>query len=134
MSQASSNVLCRHVTAEDMSTGRVGAPLGCCYMRLVNWEEGSYRITDKPYPRGEIIIGGENVSLGYFKLPDATKEEFLEEDGRRWFRTGDIAEVHPDGAFKIIGESDNSTVKSQAERTHGVSSLRHCLFQIVRRI
>lgn len=40
-----------------MSTGRVGAPLTVNDFMLVSWEEGSYRITDKPYPRGEIIIG-----------------------------------------------------------------------------
>jgi len=91
-----------------MTTGRVGAPLGCCDMRLVSWEEGNYRYTDKPYPRGEVLIGGENVSMGYFKLPDATGDEFFESDGRRWFRTGDIAEVHPDGVFKIIGKHYNN--------------------------
>lgn len=42
---------------DDMSTGRVGAPLTVNDFMLVSWEEGSYRITDKPYPRGEIIIG-----------------------------------------------------------------------------
>lgn len=40
-----------------MSTGRVGAPLTVNDFMLVSWEEGSYRVTDKPYPRGELIIG-----------------------------------------------------------------------------
>ena len=26
-------------------------------IKLVNWEEGNYKVTDKPRPRGEIIIG-----------------------------------------------------------------------------
>jgi len=69
-------------------------------LRLVNWEEGGYRVTDKPYPRGEIYIGGDNVALGYFKREDST--DFFEEDGVRWVKTGDIAEVHPDGVFTII--------------------------------
>ena len=36
--------------------------------RIINWEEGNYRVTDKPNPRGEIIIGGDSiakVSLNY---------------------------------------------------------------------
>ncbi len=70
---------------------------------MVSWEEGNYLITDKPYPRGEVHIGGDNVALGYFKSPEKTAEEFYEEDGRRWFRTGDIGEVHPDGVLKLIG-------------------------------
>jgi long-chain acyl-CoA synthetase len=66
----------------------------------VNWEEGGYRTTDKPYPRGEIYIGGDNVALGYFKKEST---DFFEEDGKQWVKTGDIAEVHPDGVFVIIG-------------------------------
>ncbi|XP_053996394.1 fatty acid CoA ligase Acsl3 isoform X2 [Hylaeus anthracinus] len=88
--------------AHDRSTGRVGAPTTVCDIRLENWEEAGYRVTDKPYPRGEILIGGKNVSAGYYKLPEKTKEDFFEEDGRQWFRTGDIGECHEDGCIKII--------------------------------
>lgn len=47
----------------DRSTGRVGAPNTTCEIKLVNWEEGNYRVTNKPYPQGEIIIGGMYFSL-----------------------------------------------------------------------
>ena len=50
------------------------------------------------------MSGGDNVSPGYYKLPDKTKEDFFVEDGKRWFRTGDIGEYHPDGVIKIIGK------------------------------
>ncbi|XP_015174146.1 PREDICTED: long-chain-fatty-acid--CoA ligase 4 isoform X1 [Polistes dominula] len=86
----------------DRSTGRVGAPTTVCDIRLENWEEAGYRVTNLPNPRGEIVIGGENVSSGYYKLPEKTKEDFFQEDGRQWFRTGDIGEVHPDGSIEII--------------------------------
>ena len=36
-------------------------------IKMVNWEEGNYTIKDKPYPRGEIHVGGRNVAMGYFK-------------------------------------------------------------------
>ncbi|XP_023240362.1 long-chain-fatty-acid--CoA ligase 4-like [Centruroides sculpturatus] len=87
---------------EDYSKGRVGSPIGSCLVRLVDWDEGGYYVTDKPYPRGEIVVGGECLSAGYFKRDELTRESFREEDGIRWFYTGDIAEVHPDGCFKII--------------------------------
>ena len=87
----------------DRSTGRVGGPTTICDIRLENWEEAGYRVTDGPYPRGEIVIGGVNVSAGYYKLPDKTKEDFFQEDGKQWFRTGDIGEIHEDGCIKIIG-------------------------------
>jgi long-chain acyl-CoA synthetase len=35
----------------------VGAPATNVDIRMINWEEGHYRITDKPNPRGEIVIG-----------------------------------------------------------------------------
>lgn len=89
----------------DMSYGRVGAPSSMTDMRLVNWDEGNYCVTNKPFPQGEIILGGENVSKGYYKLPGKTSEDFFDEDGRRWFRTGDVGEIQADGVLKIIGES-----------------------------
>lgn len=88
-----------------MEYGRVGGPSTMCDIRLINWEEGHYRVTNKPFPQGEIIIGGESVSKGYYKLPGKTDEEFFDEDGKRWFKTGDIGEIHHDGVLKIIGES-----------------------------
>lgn len=93
------------LSAHDRTTGRVGAPTTICDIRLENWEEAGYRVTDHPHPRGEILIGGDIVSAGYYKLPDKTKEDFFEKDGRQWFRTGDIGEFHTDGSMKIIGTS-----------------------------
>lgn len=54
--------------------------------------------------QGEIVIGGECVAEGYYKNPEKSKEEFIEAEGRRWFRSGDIGELHHDGCIKIIGE------------------------------
>lgn len=88
-----------------MTSGRVGAPTTMCDIRLCTWEEGGYRVTNKPYPQGEIIIGGDSVSRGYYKLEKKTAEDFFDEEGRRWFKTGDIGEVHPDGVLKIIGNN-----------------------------
>ncbi|KAL9914432.1 acyl-CoA synthetase long-chain isoform 3-T6 [Glossina fuscipes fuscipes] len=97
----------------DMQYGRTGAPLTICDVRLVNWEEGNYRVTNKPYPQGEVLIGGECVSMGYYRLPSKTAEDFFEEDGKRWFKTGDIGEMHPDGVLKII-DRKKDLVKLQA--------------------
>lgn len=83
------------------SQGTTGGPLTCCDIKLVSWVEGDYRIKDWPNPRGEIHIGGSNVAVGYFKQPEKTLKAFYEENGRRWFRTGDIGEFTQEGFLKV---------------------------------
>jgi long-chain acyl-CoA synthetase len=75
---------------DEQTLGIVGPPIACCMIKLVDIPDMNYLSTDKPYPRGEIWISGDNVTLGYFKMPEKTAEDFREEkDGRRWFATGD---------------------------------------------
>jgi len=87
---------------DDLGTELVGTPNQGVQLKLINWEEGNYRVTDKPNPRGEIIIGGNCVADGYFLLEEKTKEDFYMEDGRRWFKSGDIGSLAPNGNLKII--------------------------------
>ena len=35
-------------------------------------------------------------------MPDKTAEEFEDSHGRRWFKTGDVGLVEPNGVFRII--------------------------------
>ena len=86
----------------EMSTGTVGKPMTGVEVRLVNWDEGNYKVTDRPLPRGEICLSGAPIAKGYFKLPDKTAESFFQMDGRRWFRTGDIGALEKDGTYRII--------------------------------
>jgi fatty-acyl-CoA synthase len=48
---------------------------------------------------GEIVIHGPEVFQGYWKRPDATEAAFIEMDGKRFFRSGDIGMVDEDGYF-----------------------------------
>uniref|UniRef100_A0A3Q7J3N7 AMP-dependent synthetase/ligase domain-containing protein n=1 Tax=Solanum lycopersicum TaxID=4081 RepID=A0A3Q7J3N7_SOLLC len=89
--------------SDDPSVGRVGPPVPCCYIKLISWEEGGYTVADKPMPRGEVVVGGNSVTAGYFNNGDKTNEEYkVDERGMRWFYTGDIGRFHPDGCLEII--------------------------------
>ena len=48
---------------------------------------------------GEIIICGPEVFQGYWKRPEATAQAFIEHDGERFFRSGDLGKVDEDGYF-----------------------------------
>lgn len=86
----------------EIEPNTVGSNIATIEIRLINWEEGGYRITDKPNPRGEVYIGGDNVTMGYYKMPEKTAEDFHVIDGVRYFATGDIGEILPSGNLKII--------------------------------
>lgn len=81
--------------------GVVGSVVPSCEIRLVDWEEGGYRNTD-PNPRGEIYIGGDNIAMGYWNMPEKTDEDFKVINGVKYFATGDIGEMTKNGDLKII--------------------------------
>lgn len=86
----------------DVTRGSVGAPLPCTHIKLVDVPDMNYLNTSNP-PRGEIWIGGNNISSGYYKNEEETKKAFV--DG--WFRTGDVGEWTPQGTLRIIDRIKN---------------------------
>lgn len=88
---------------DDRTTGNVGPPVGCCQILLHDEPEMGYTSADKPCPRGQICIGGPNVTQGYYGQPELTAEAyFTDKHGVRYFMTGDIGQWEPNGTLKII--------------------------------
>ena len=54
-----------------------------------------------PNEVGEIITRGPQVFRGYWKQEKATAEAFIEHDGKRFFRTGDLGYYDEEGYFFI---------------------------------
>ena len=55
-----------------------------------------------PGETGEIVVDGPQVMRGYWNDPLATANAFIELDGRRFLRTGDLARVDEDGYFFMV--------------------------------
>ena len=51
--------------------------------------------------QGEIVMCGPQNFSGYWKQPQATATAFIELDGKRFFRSGDLGHVDEDGYFFI---------------------------------
>ncbi|WP_216912377.1 non-ribosomal peptide synthetase [Nocardia noduli] len=56
---------------------------------------------------GEFWVGGANVAAGYRNDPERTAERFVEYEGLRWYRTGDMARYWPDGTIEFLGRADH---------------------------
>ena len=62
--------------------------------KLVDVPDLGYFATDRPHPRGELLLKTENMFPGYYKRPEVTAGVF---DADGYYRTGDVvAEVGPD--------------------------------------
>ena len=51
---------------------------------------------------GELAVHGPQIMRGYWNKPESGNDTFVERDGRRWLRTGDVAVVDADGFLEIV--------------------------------
>lgn len=61
---------------------------------------------------GELYVGGDCLSLGYFRRPELTSKHFISHDFEpsssvRLFRTGDLGRYMPNGEIEYLGRTDN---------------------------
>jgi fatty acid CoA ligase FadD9 len=80
--------------------------------KLADVSDLGYFRTDRPHPRGELLVKSETLFPGYYKRPEVTAEMF-DEDG--YYRTGDVvAEVGPD-QLVYLDRRNNVLKLSQGE-------------------
>lgn len=111
---------CAGLTLQDLNDDRVGiagVPIPCAEVKVISCPEINDKaglpylssdrkdVNGKPiFGRGEICVRGANVGLGYYMMPEKTKEEFGD-DG--WFHTGDIGQFAADGSVQIVDRKKN---------------------------
>lgn len=83
---------------DDNRPGTLGRPIGGVDLRVVDLE------THAPLPSGKmgmLLVSGPNVFPGY--LGSEQPSPFVESDGKRWFVTGDVADIDADGFVHFRG-------------------------------
>ncbi|MFA1538081.1 amino acid adenylation domain-containing protein [Actinomadura monticuli] len=93
------------VTGEDTAPVPIGRALPGVRIDVVH-EDGGRVPAGTP---GEIMVGGVALADGYLEDPRLTADHFLPAPyghGARWFRTGDLAIVRPDGVLHLLGRRD----------------------------
>jgi fatty-acyl-CoA synthase len=94
MTEATAGVLCLDKTMSQRKTGSAGVPHFFTDVRIVGPELEDVGVGEP----GEVLVSGPNVSPGYWDLPEATRDTFVE----GWLRTGDIAIADEDGFVFIV--------------------------------
>ena len=96
----------------DLSAGNCGGVVPSAECCLMDVPDMGYLSTDKPQPRGELLVRGHVLLTEYYRSPEETSKAILP-DG--WFRTGDIATVDSRGRFAIIDRVKNVLKLAQGE-------------------
>lgn len=99
----SSGVVSTNPFDGDDRTGTIGHPLPATDLRLIDKDDPSRDAP--PGEAGELVVHGPQVMLGYWNRPEAAADIFVEVDGARWLRTGDIAQIDADGYARIVDRS-----------------------------
>lgn len=69
-----------------------------------------------PGMAGDLYISGVQLAKGYLNRPELTVERFVDVNGTRLYRTGDVAQWLPEiGAVEFLGRSDDQ-VKLRGQR------------------
>ncbi|NIO70750.1 MAG: AMP-binding protein, partial [Anaerolineae bacterium] len=66
---------------------------------------------------GEILVSGPTVVRGYYKNPEATEKAFVvDQEGKRWYRTGDAGYIDSDGHLIYLDRVKEMLTLSSGEK------------------
>ena len=92
-----------HLNPRDRTkTGSFGVPVTNVMAAVIDPET---RACVPAGQTGELILAGPSVMQGYWNNPEETAKAFIEMDGVRWLRTGDIVRMDDEGYFHFYDRS-----------------------------
>ncbi|WP_398955869.1 amino acid adenylation domain-containing protein [Streptomyces sp. GC420] len=112
--EATINATCHIIDARPGDEVRrlpIGRPVAGTEVRVAD-AEGRPCAEGTP---GELLIAGTGLTPGYLGEPGLTAAAFTEHDGRRWYRSGDLARRTADGSLEYLGRVDDQ-VKIRGHR------------------
>lgn len=109
---------CSPLVSVDLYThsksGSVGPAIKCCDVKILRSTEGC-NVYAENGEIGEIAVKGDNVMLGYFRNPEATKAAFTD-DG--YFLTGDLGKLDDEGYIYITGRKKNLIILANGKNVY----------------
>jgi len=88
--------------------GSIGPPASeVVDVRIEDPETGDAVGTDE---KGELLWHGDTVTPGYFRMPEKNEEAFVEREGKRWLRSGDVARMDADGHLFVEDRIDDMII------------------------
>ncbi|MBQ3145854.1 MAG: AMP-binding protein [Clostridia bacterium] len=112
----------------DTKIGSAGRAVTCAELKIDNPNENG---------EGEILIKSETLMIGYYEDQKATDEVIkIDEEGNRWFYSGDVGYLDNEGFLFITGRSKNVIVTQNGKNIYpeeielmlgNVSEIKECM-------
>lgn len=74
----------------------IGFPNEGVLERLISDKDEVISLKNK---RGELVLGGNQIMMGYWSNPGATERAFIFIDGNKYYKTGDVCSYNDEGAL-----------------------------------
>lgn len=85
----------------------IGKPIAGCDFYLLPKNTQEPIVLKNLLEIGELYIGGPRVGQGYYKNESKTTESFLNINGQRIYKTGDLVKRDSKGLYTFIGRTDD---------------------------
>lgn len=112
----------------DPKVGSAGKAVVCAELKIDNPNENG---------EGEVLIKSETLMIGYYEDEKATDEVIkIDENGNRWFHSGDVGYLDDEGFLFITGRSKNVIVTQNGKNIYpeeielmlgNISEIKECM-------